>query len=540
MKTYLKEILDKQQADRHELLLSDLPKPSLIPNLEKASKRIIENLDKGKRLLIVGDYDCDGIMATTIMFEFFIDIGYANPEANSASSVAYIVPDRFIDGYGVSKNMVDYAIDNDFDFIVTVDNGIGAFEAIEYANENGIEVILTDHHTPDKKVPNASIIVNLKYELGEFPFMEISGATVAWYLCAQINKNLKTGIDMKKWLDLVGVTVISDVMPLKSLNVALVKYAVKSIKSKKRYLFDLAFNANKRANLTATDIGFGFVPMINAVGRLDHAKNAIEILISKDKSVIKKGFGYFEETNNRRKSLTQELLSKIHLQAEEQAEAGAKAIIVKEDDLHEGIVGILAGKLAERYMRPAYVFGWNRAKQCWKGSGRTSGSIQLYDLTYNAKISCIGFGGHAGAVGVAIAKDSFDEWKNTIVKFADKLKNEDFIPVGENPIEVSLKDINSNLLDLLDQYRPFGQEFPMPQFKCKVYLSVLESFTEGLHWKCLIIDNEGFSSKAMFFHDKNIATFNGSEVDILFTPVKVLNRNGEDIDLHAKINYLGY
>jgi len=539
MQKKLKEILDKRQTERGELLISDLPSPSLIPNLEKAAKRIIENLNKGQRLLIVGDYDCDGMLATTTIFEFFVDLGYANLEADSASSVGYIVPDRFIDGYGVSKNMVNYAIDNEFDFIVTVDNGIGAFEAIEYANENDIEVILTDHHTPDKKVPNASIIVNLKYELGDFPCQEISGATVAWYLCAQINKDLNTGIDMRKWLDLVGITVISDVMPLISLNVALAKYAIKSIKNKKRYLFELIFSANKRAVLTATDIGFGFVPMINAVGRLDNAKNAIEILLSRDKGFVRNGFRYLQETNNRRKSLTQELLSLITDQAEKQVENGAKAIVVKQNDLHEGIVGILAGKLAERYMRPAYVFGWNKAKNCWKGSGRTSGAIQLYDLTYNGKNECIGFGGHAGAVGVAIQKDNFDNWKDKVIDSAKNFKNKDFIPLGEVPVDVSLKEINHNLMDLISSYEPYGQNFPMPKFKAKVYLSILESYTEGLHWKCLIIDSEGNSSNAMFFHDKNIATFNGSEVEILFTPVKVLNRNGEDIDLHAEINYLG-
>jgi len=531
VKEELKFVLDKMQSERNELKLSELPAPSLIPNLEKAAKRIVDNLQDGKRLLIVGDYDCDGIMATTVMYDFFQELGYGN-------LVGYIVPDRFVDGYGISKNMVDYAIENLYDFIVTVDNGIGAIEAIDYAKENGIEVILTDHHTPGEVIPNADIIVNLKYELGDFPFMEITGATVAWYLCAQINQDMKASIDMRKWLDLIGITVISDVMPLKSLNVALVKYAIDRIKNKSRYLFQLAFDANKRSVLTETDIGFAFVPMINAVGRLDHAHKAIDILLSKEKAFVARGYRYLQEVNNRRKMLTQELLAEVESQAIEQIDSGAKAIIVKKDNLHEGIVGIIAGKLAEKYMRPSYVFGWNGAKQCWKGSGRTSGSVQLYDLSAKAAEHALGFGGHAGAVGVAINKDNFDKWKNKIMEEANNFDFNEFIPLGEKPREVSLSDINFELLDMLDNYRPFGQEFPMPKFKAKVFLSIIDSYKEGLHTKCLLVDQNGFSATAWFFHDNKVHMYNNQEVDIIFEPVRSLDTRGEQIDLHATINYL--
>jgi len=531
VKEKLKTLLDQQQSERNELSIKDLPAPSLIPGLTEAAEKIIANLSEGQRMLIVGDYDCDGIMATTLMIDFFRELGYG-------AIVDYIVPDRFVDGYGVSNNMVDFAIENAYDFIVTVDNGIGAYDAIEYANKNNIEVILTDHHTVGEKVPNASIIVNLKYKQGDFPFQEISGATIAWYVCAQININLKAGIDMKKWLDLVGITVISDVMPLMSLNVALVKFAIKSIKQRKRYLLDLVFPANKRDVLTETDIGFAFVPMINAVGRLEHAKYAIEILLSRSKGDVKRGHRYLIEINNRRKAITQDLLNVVTPEAEKQLESGARALVVRADDLHEGIVGILAGKLAEKYMRPVFVFGWNKAKNCWKGSGRTTGKIDLYTLSKAGKQFALGWGGHVGAVGVAISKDSFSDWKDQIVSASGDFHESDFLPLGEKPMELSFADVDFELMDLLDQYRPFGHFFPMPRFKTTTFISIIQSYKEGLHTKCFLIDNNGSTMEGFFFHDKALSIFNNKTVEILYEPVREIGQEGLKIGLHAEINYL--
>ena len=533
LKEKLEEILEKQSVGRGEYLLSTLPPPSLIPGMTEASKLIINWLKEGKRGLIVGDYDCDGIMATTIMQDFFITLGFGN-------QVEYIVPDRFIDGYGVSRNMVNFAIENMFDFIITVDNGIGAGDAVKYAKDNNINVIITDHHTPGNAVPvDADIIIDLKYNQGEYPFMEISGATISWYLCAQIRKNLDAQIDMRKWLDLVGITVISDVMPLQSVNLPFVYFALDAIKNANRYVYKLAFNHAKRKNLTETDVAFGFVPMINAIGRIDHAKNAVNLMLSKNKTEIQKGFKYMQDINNKRKFLNEELLARVMPEAEIQASEGSNAIIVCQEDLHEGIVGILAGKLAEKFMRPAFVFGWNEGKNCWKGSGRTSGIVQLYNLTNNAADHALGFGGHAGAVGVAIEKDNFNNWKKEIVSSAEKIDKKEFIPVGEKPIEVNLSEINMDILDTLDKYRPFGEGFPEPTFKSTVFLNIVDSYKEGLHWKCLLVDQEGNSINSWFFHDKGIINFNQQEVEIIFTPVKIEGSNGTTIELHSTINYLG-
>lgn len=529
VKEHLTLLLEEQSIGRNEnLTLEDLPEPSLIPGMVKASKRIIERLQNRDRMLIVGDYDCDGIMATTIMQDFFNSIGYGD-------IVSYIVPDRFIDGYGVSRNMVDYAIENDFQFIVTVDNGIGAKDAVAYAKENGIEVIITDHHTPGDAVPEVDIIVDLKYDQGDFPYLEISGATMAWYLCAQIVEDLDIEIDMRRWIDLVGITVVSDVMPLEDINLIFFHEAMKRIKVHSRKVYEFIFNEFKVATLTETDIGFQLVPMINAVGRIDHAKHAVNLFLSTDTTEIKTGVEYLLKINNKRKIITEQLLDLVLPEAHRQFEAGAKALIVRNENLHEGIVGILAGKLAERYRRPAFVFGWNRAKECWKGSGRTAGAVNLYNLICNGAESALGFGGHAGAVGVAIKKGEFKNWIFDIQSAADSIPEAEFYTTDSTPMEVSLGDIDNEFVDILDRFRPFGQCFQAPIFKTKVWIMVQDSYKEGLHWKCLLTDDYGNSQVAWFFHDKNIGKLNNKEIEINFTPERSYSNEGLTIQLHGTI-----
>lgn len=526
----IEKILSDRAKNRNIIALEDFPEPVLLPGVKEAAKRIIELLDKSKKILIVGDYDCDGIVATSIMIDFFKEAGFGE-------QVNFIIPDRFIDGYGVSNSMVDYAIENLFDCIVTVDNGIGANQAIKYARNNNIEVIITDHHTPPQNVPEVDIIVNPKYKLGDFPFMEISGATVAWYVCAQIREELDAPIDMREWLDLVGITAISDVMPLKSLNVTLVNIAVNAIKSGKRYVYDLAFDDNKKHVLTETDIGFGFVPMINAIGRLDNAKRGVEMLVSKDKSFIKKTFNKIQDINNQRKLLNEELLKQIEPLAQEQVDSGKEVIVIFEINLHEGIVGILAGKLAEKYQLPAYVFTYNTRKNIWKGSARTYGDIHLYDLTNKANEFILGFGGHKGACGVAINSDKNAKRFKECLQQPDIIDKNKLVAKDQNIYEVDFSNLDQ-LMNILDKYRPYGNGFPEPIFTTEAFINVENSYKNNLHWKCNFIDQSGILKNGWFFHDKKINEVNQQNVNILYSPVRNYYM-GESIQLHAKIDYSG-
>lgn len=509
--------------------LSLIPSPKLIPNLERAAKRICEFLsDPTCKMLIVGDYDCDGIMATTIFSDFMSKTIYSK-------QVSYIVPDRFVDGYGVSINMIDYALKIGATLIVTVDNGIGAKHATDYATEKGVEVIITDHHTPGDAVPEVDIIVDLKLEAGDFPLIEISGATVAWFLCCQLREELDAPIDMRQYLDLVAITVISDVMPLESFNLTFFDYGMKLIKAQDRRVFELIFNKYQNHTLNETDIGFKLVPMINASGRIDHAKHAVDLFLSTDMTFIKKKVTYLLEINNKRKTYTQELLTLVMPEAMKQM--GDNAIIIRNKHLHEGIVGIIAGKLAEQFRRPAYVFGFNEKKDIWKGSGRTSGLAQLYDLSATAKEHVFGFGGHAGAVGVAIKEEGFLEWTKVIKENASLIEEDVFYALDYEPKELHINQIDSDLLNHIEEARPFGQGFKAPVFKTTAFVEVADSFKNGLHWKCIVHDNSGCSYTAWFFHDKTIGDYADKTLEFHYFPQKIMTADGEKIELHATIPF---
>jgi len=529
--TTLKKVLDKQELNRNaKYTLADIPDPELIPNLKEAVKLFISILKRGEKIIVVGDYDCDGISATAIIIDFMREAGYGH-------LVDYIVPDRFVDGYGISKNMADYSFNNGFLHMISVDNGIGAKEAVDYAYEIGVKtVIITDHHTPKEgTIPNADFIVNLKYEAGDFPFVDISGATIAWYFCAQIQKELNLPIDMRKWLDLVALTVISDVMPLQDINIAFFEAGIDMLRKGSRPWIGLILGDNV-ANITEADLGFRLVPMINAVGRLSHAKHAVELILSKERSFIKKKVEYLMKTNNQRKLMTDSFLERIHDEAMAQSSNGDKAIVLFDDDLHEGIVGILAGKVAEIYEKTAFVFTWNRAKQCWKGSGRTSGQINLYNLCLDAGDLAIGFGGHPGAAGVALLEVNKDAWTSIVKTSARQFDDYLFKPVKDDPYVIKVEDVTEDLYELLNSYRPYGHMFPEPEFKSQGVFSVSSSMgMSHNHWKGAFIDSEsGVMIDAMYFFDKTIGSKNNKLVELTYKVVKTSFKGSDTIQIHGQ------
>jgi len=472
----LKKILQEQKETRStELTLKDLPSPSKMLNLEDAAQFIFNQLSENKKMLIIGDYDADGVMATTILIRFFKEIGLY------PMLVDYIVPDRFKDGYGISKGLIDYAKENGFDFIVTVDNGIGANEAIEYANSLNIPVVITDHHTPPEVLPNATYIVNPLQKEDSFPYPYISGATVAWYLVAQLRKLFNAQIDIRKYLDFLAITVISDVMPLNNINLAIYKAGIKQIKSLKRKIYKLVWNDWTSPTIDETSLGFDFIPMINAVGRIDNANKAVRLFISDKEREIIELYEEMVRINEKRKALVE----KQYKEALAKAVFTDKLVIVKDENFHEGIVGIIAGKLAEQFARPAYAFGFNKEKEIWKGSARTSGNVHLYELTKKAK-GILGFGGHKGAVGVAIEKDNWDLFQNSLIELAKELKEEDLKPLGSEPLSISLDEVNQ-VGDLLEEYKPFGHSNPSPNFKVEgVKIDIERELKNGKHFKCNI------------------------------------------------------
>ncbi len=488
------ERLERQKTNLSERSLQELPAPSQMKNLVPAAKFIVKKLMEGKRALIVGDYDTDGIMATTILYGFFMEAGF------SEEQVDFIIPSRLRDGYGVSPNIVQYAEENLFDFIVTVDNGISAVEAVKLAKQKGIDVVITDHHTAPAVLPNADFIVNPRVPGETFPYTYISGATVAWYMTAALRAELGSKIDIRKYLDFVAITIISDVMPLNDMNVSLFKYGLKKIRARERHVYQLLWNDWTAPTIDEVEIGFSLVPMINAIGRIDDANIGVNLFLSKDKDEIKTLFDFLKQTNEQRKELTRSYVmsAESFLSTTENATDG-KAIIVRNKEFHEGIVGIIAGKLAEKYQRPAFVFSWSEEKGVWKGSGRSAGNIHLYDLTTKASEHILGFGGHKGAVGIGVKDENWDAFEKAILHHAGELPEELFHNESLIPIECQIEDFNHEIIAVLDEYGPFGEGNPRPTFQTKAKVTLTKEFKNGLHFKGEVQSSEK-NLTALFFN----------------------------------------
>lgn len=525
----LKEQLIKQTEKRTELSLKDLPHFSELNNNIKAAKRILELLYQGKRMLIVGDYDADGIFATTILYSFLRETGFG-------SFVEYFIPSRIKDGYGMSPNVVVYAKENYFDFIVTVDNGIAAVDAINMALKDGIEVIITDHHTAPKVLPNVDIIVNPRVDGEKFPYTHISGATVAWYLVAALKSELNSNIDIRKYLDFVAITIISDVMPLDNLNLAFLKYGISLIKERKREFYNLLWNDWTAPTINETSIAFSLVPMINAIGRIDDANVGVDMFTSTDKNQIKKYFNEMKAINEKRKELSRNYV----IEAEsllENVDTTESAIIVR-GDFHEGIVGIIAGKLAEKHKKPAYVFSYSEEKHVWKGSGRSYADIHLYDLTSSAAEFIAGFGGHKGAVGVGITDEKFSDFEAKIKETASLIDKELFIDKNISLFECELSEIDLELMSMIDTYGPYGNGNKKPLFKSSGQIIIDMELKGGLHYKCKI-NTGGKSYIGLFFNvEKTFLDSIGDNVDFTFDPVYKFDAKNKEFSVEFICNLI--
>jgi len=488
LKNKIIEKLENQISERVYPSLKDLPKPEELKNNFKAARRILENLFSGRRMLIVGDYDADGIFATTILYSFLQEAGFGQ-------LVQYLIPSRLKDGYGVSVNVIKYAIENAFDFIVTVDNGVAAVEAVNYANEHNMEIIITDHHTAPAVLPNVDIILNPRVPGETFPFTYISGATVAWYLVAALKKELKLGIDIRKYLDYVAITIISDVMPLDNLNLSLLKYGMKIIKNRERYFYELIWNDWTAPTINETSISFNLVPMINAIGRINDANIGVKLFTSTNKDDIKENFEFMKKINEERKVMSRNNVKEADNSLHEGIEGTKdKVIIVRNHDFHEGIVGIIAGKLAERYQRPAYVFGWNEEKGIWKGSARSFANVHLYDLTSSISETVLGFGGHKGAVGLAVTPENWESFDSALRDSANSIPESEFIDLNLQPIECELNEITLDIMETMNKYAPFGQGNIKPRFKTQANIEVDKELSGGLHYKVILWNKERTNS----------------------------------------------
>ena len=372
--------------------LEDLYSPGLLPDMEEAVRRISRAVQEKRRLRIVGDYDIDGVCSTAILYKGFKRIG---------ACADYVIPERIRDGYGINEHIIEAAAKDGIQTIVTCDNGIAAISQIALAKELGLEVIITDHHdiqtneeTGEDLMPPADVIVNPKRRDSRYPWPEICGAMVAFKLVGALYEAY--GISRKEWLELLelaAIATVGDVMKLKDENRIVVKEGLKRLAvTGNPGLKSLIYkNALDPANISAYHIGFVLGPCLNASGRLQTARLAMELLLCEDTARADSIAEELKELNDRRKAMTQENVDAAALQVETELKDD-KVLVVFLPDCHESLAGIVAGRIRERYNKPVFVL--TRAEGCAKGSGRSIEAYHMFHALVEVKDLLLKFGGH--------------------------------------------------------------------------------------------------------------------------------------------------
>ena len=451
---------------------NDFYNPFLITDMDIAVNRIIKAIENKENITIYGDYDVDGITSITVLKSFLNDIGV---ETNT------YIPNRLIEGYGLNKEAIDKISKKGCNLMITVDCGISAIEEIEYANSLGIETIITDHHEAGNEIPKAIAVIDNKRKDSKYPFRELAGVGVVFKLIQAIGITLKLKEESYlKYLDIVCIGTISDIVPLVDENRVIAKLGLLLVAQTKNIGLRSIINSSGYNKIDSNTISFGVAPRINACGRMGKAEEALELFLSKDKNEVN------ELTNKlNEKTIFENAVEKIK---EEHLDEN-KAIIVGGENWHHGVIGIVSSKITEMYFKPSILFSFEE-DGIGKGSGRSIPGFDLHEALMKCSDTIEKFGGHSMAVGITVKKDNLEKFKKEFEQIATQSKIDEIIPIINIDAKVDLSDIDKEMVESLKQLEPFGEANKMPVFAFKnLKIDSIRALSEGKHLKLTLKDN---------------------------------------------------
>ena len=495
----IKRILQSRFENDVCTRLGEIPKPSSLKDITRASKRIVDAIKNNERIAIVGDYDVDGVISSVILSQFFDDLGV---------KYSLIIPNRFTDGYGLNPEIVSKL---DAHVIITVDNGISAVEAAQICKDQGIDLIITDHHTVPTIIPEAYAIVNPKQEDCSFPHCEICGAQVAWYVVAALKEELGIEYNLSGFLDLLCIAIMADMMELVGLNRVMVKKGLCDLNNSQRPAFRAIKHYYGKNRLESDDISFLIAPLINSSGRMEDAILSYEFLKSRDIEDALGKLDYIVSLNEARKEEERALFESTlpYVQEDE------NIIVAWGEEWHEGIVGIVASRLSKRFKKPAIVFSVKEDKA--KGSARGVGDVDILDLIRSQEHLLLGFGGHKGAAGVCIGTQHLEEFRTNLVEAARQLTHEALNADSDLLGEISADQIDFELLEILENQEPYGQKNPKPSFLLRNILVKVDRLIGKDEQHLKLILQEGSNALEALFFNYDVRVKQNDRIDILFT-----------------------
>lgn len=477
--------------------LSDLHDPFLMKHMKKSVKRINKALGNKEKILVYGDYDVDGITAVAVVYTLL---------RKFTNQLDYYIPDRDTEGYGISMQGVDYAEANGFTLIISLDCGIKARKQIKYAKQKGIDFIITDHHNPAKKLPKAKAVLDPKRLDCNYPYKDLSGCGVGFKLMQAFCQS--NGLDFEHishCLDLVAVSIASDIVPITGENRIMAHYGLKQLSSKPRMGLRSILESSNLLNrdISISDVVFKVGPRLNASGRVCSAKEAVELLISNDYEHAQKKCAEINEYNLTRrdldKNITEEAL--IELSQDEDVD-NKKSTVLYNPNWHKGVIGIVASRLIEKYHRPTIVL--TESNGLVTGSARSVPGFDLYSAVLSCKDLLETFGGHKFAAGLNLKEENVDELRRRFEEYvSEHIDDEQLIPTLDIDSEMTLAEITPSFMGVLKRMRPFGPENPKPLFvsyglKDAGYSSLVGA--EKDHLRLHLVDSQGKKINAIAFN----------------------------------------
>ena len=506
--------------------IDDINDAKLLPDVDEACELIHRYILEKKKIRIVGDYDIDGVCSTYIFFDTLKELG---------ADVSYAIPDRISEGYGINVSIIDKAIDDKIDLIITCDNGIAAGEQILYAKNHGIKVIVTDHHDISYMPEDAAYVVNPKREdvKNPYPFKEICGAVVAWKVLTryyEIYENNKKYI-IDKYLEFAMLATIGDIMTLKNENHIIAKAGLNKILNTKnrglRKLIEVSGLDLTKKQITAYHIGFIIGPLINAAGRMDKATTALRLFLSDDENEINDIAEILKKLNDERKNMTEDGTSFAISQVEEKF-INDKVLVLYIKNLGEQVAGIVAGRIKDRYNKPTIILTDTSEDREAKASCRSIENYDIFEALSKHKDMFLKFGGHKLAAGFSILKEDIDELRKLLNEECN-LSKDDFKPKVYIDLEYPPYAIDVDTVRELDKLAPFGQDFKSPTFATKnVEVSIKNIYGKDNNIVHLILKKDNKCIKGVAFTDSmklKQRLSESSNLDIIYYP-KINEYNG--------------
>ncbi len=440
--------------------LSQLHDPWIMKDMLKAVTRILSAISYNEKILVFGDYDVDGTTAVSCMYQYIKSI-YTNVE--------FYIPHRYREGYGVSLSGIEFAKENNFSLIISLDCGIKSIELINFAKQFSIDFIICDHHLPDDQVPDAVAVLDPKQKDCNYPFKELCGCGVAFKLMQAINDELQLPEESYlKYLDLVAVAIAADIVPINDENRVLAYYGLKKVNEHPAIsLKALLHLAGMQKQVHINSLVFIIAPRINAAGRMDDAKKAVQLFIEPDFDMALKYAGMLHDDNKERReadsTITDEALAIIEGDI---IYKERKTTVVYKDHWHKGVVGIVASRLIENYHRPTVVL--TRSGDVIAGSARSVPGFNLYEAIHACREHLLGYGGHFAAAGLSMYKEKLPAFINSFEKIVSETINESLLtPEIIIDAELSFSEITPGFLNILNQMEPFGPGNMRPVFISK-------------------------------------------------------------------------